>query len=80
MSIRRVAVSVLIVSATLLGEVAAADLRQKTLDAWERYILRTEARIGAEVGSGERECREMGDGARGRRSEGAFRTSAAVTF
>ena len=53
MSVCRVAVSMLIVSATLLGEVAAADLRQKTLDAWERYILRTEARIGAEVGSGE---------------------------
>jgi hypothetical protein len=53
MSVRRVAGSVLIVSATLLGEVAAADLRQETLDAWERYILRTEARIGGEMGSSE---------------------------
>ncbi|MGH9461397.1 MAG: hypothetical protein ACRD1X_09275 [Vicinamibacteria bacterium] len=53
MSVRRVAVWVLIVSATSSGEVAAADLRPKTLDAWERYILRTEARIGAEVESGE---------------------------
>jgi hypothetical protein len=53
MSVRRVTASVLIVGATLLGRVAAAGPRQKTLEAWESYILRTEARIGAELGSGE---------------------------
>ena len=49
----RVLVSVLIAGATLLGSagVHAAELRKKTLTAWERYISITEARIEAEIES-----------------------------
>ena len=49
----RVVMSTLVAGATLLppAEASAAELRKKTLVAWERYISITEARIEAEMAS-----------------------------